>query len=91
MSWPRSLGVASLWAVVALVVLVPFTIIATDRFLPFGGLDTWVWGPALLGVLAGLVHRNLRVGLLAGFSLLVLGIVTVCAMFVLALRSLPGP
>jgi hypothetical protein len=71
--------------------LIPFSIIATDRFLPFGGLDTWVWGPALLGLIAGLVHRNVRVGLMAGFSLLVLGIVTVGVMFVLALHSLRGP
>lgn len=45
MSWPRIVGVALLWAIAALVILIPFTFIATDRFLPFGGLDTWLWGP----------------------------------------------
>jgi hypothetical protein len=90
-SWPKSVGVALLWAVAALVVLIPFCFIATDRFLPFGGLDTLAWGPALVGIIAGLVHGNVRVGLLAGFSLLVLGVVWGCVMFVLALRSLPGP
>lgn len=89
MSWSRSLGVSLLWAVAALVVLVPFSIITTDRFLPFGGLDTLAWGPALVGIIAGLVHRKVRVGLLAAASLLVVGIITWYVMFVLALRSLP--
>jgi hypothetical protein len=90
LSWPKSVGVALLWAIAALVVLIPFCFIATDRLLPLGGLDTWAWGPALVGIIAGLVHRNVRIGLLAGFSLLILGVVTVFVMFVLALWFIPG-
>lgn len=64
---------ASVWSVAAVLVLVPVAVIAADRFLPWGGLATLVWGPPFAGLFAGLVHRNVRVGLLTALAALVLG------------------
>jgi len=89
--WSKSLVLASVWAVAAVTVLVPVAVIAADRFLPWGGIATLVWGPPLVGIIAGLVHRNLRVGWLTALAVLVLGFLVTCVLIVLAFHSLPGP
>jgi hypothetical protein len=83
--------IASVWAVVAVLVLVPVAVIAADRFLPWGGLAVLGWGPPLTGIVAGLLHRSTKVGLLAAAGVLLLGLLVTAVMVVLALRSLPGP
>jgi hypothetical protein len=91
MTWTRSLGVASLWAIGGLIVLVPVAVITGDRLLPWGGIATLGWGPPLVGLAAGLVHRDAKVGVLTALAVLVLGVIAFVGMLVLAMQSLPGP
>jgi hypothetical protein len=91
MPWSRSLVLASVWSVLAVLALVPVAVITADRLLPWGGLAVLGWGPPLTGIVAGLVHRSTKVGLLAALGVLLLGLLVTAVMVVLALRSLPGP
>jgi hypothetical protein len=91
MPWSRSILIASVWAVLAVLILVPVAVIAADRFLPWGGLAVLGWGPPLTGIIAGLIHRSAKVGLLVAVGVLLLGFLVTLVMVVLALRSLPGP
>src|SRR5690349_3364970 len=90
-TWPHAAKLGAAWAIVSLVVLIPVAIITADRFLRFGGIWALAWGPPLVGIVAGLVHRDVRVGLLAALGVLVFGGVAFVVMLFLALQSLPGP
>jgi hypothetical protein len=91
MTWPKSIAIGSVWAVFAVLILVPVAVIAADRFLPWGGLATLGWGPPLCGIIAGLIHRSTKVGLMTALGVLLLGLVVTAVMIVLAVQSLPGP
>ena len=91
MSWGRGFWLGLAWAVGGLVVIIPVAVVAADRFLPFGGLAAFAWGPPLVGLAAGLAHRDWKVALLAAAGVPLLGAVASAVMTVLALRSLPGP
>ena len=90
-SWPRAARLGAVWSVMSLVFIIPVAIITADRFLRFGGIWALAWGPPLVGIVAGLVHRDLRVALLAALGVIVFGGLAFVVMLILALQSLPGP
>jgi len=87
----QSLLTGGIWSLLSLLIVIPVAIIAADRFLPFGGVAAFGWGPPLVGILAGIVHRDAKTGLFAALGVLVFGAVAFCVMVLLALQSLPGP
>ena len=44
----------------SLLFIIPVAIITADRFLRFGGIWALAWGPPLVGIVAGRVHRDLQ-------------------------------
>ena len=91
MNWPRNIPFALAWAVGGLLVLLPVTVFAADRLLPFGRAATLFWGSLPVGAVAGWLHRDWGVGLLTVVAVVLLGIIANMALFVGGLQFVPGP
>lgn len=86
-----SLFIGAAWGLLSQLVLIPVAVIAADRLLPWGGIAAFGWGPPLVGLVAGRVHRDAKIGLFAALAVFGFGAIAFCIMVVFAVRSLPGP
>lgn len=91
MTWSKTLAIPMVWSLVGLLVIVPVAIVAADRFLWWGGIAAFLWGPPLVGMVAGVVHRDVKIGLLTAVGVLILGGILFAVMIAMAFSSLPGP